>query len=394
MLRLIHSLKKYEQGHRPLFLLSFVIFIWAIANGIVSFALPVVMSESLGDTFIFGLVFAASSFFGALFDFYLGFGIVKPNYKKFFYLTLLLTMLLSIFSLKAASLLMFLFIMAIWGVYYEYFHFAVLDFVSRFSKRWEYAESFGLTNMAKSLGYLIGPLIAGGALAVGQKAAFADALVVSLVSLILFHYFFGKQKILLEEPSKKRINIKKEILIWLRIGKTAWPALFSNFLINIWDSTLWSFGAIFLADRLGIKTAGLSFVFLMAPLVFLEGFTGRLADKIGRRRPISYGLVIAGVSLAFFGRIQGFLSAAILLLISSVGIALSLPAANGWLIDLFVKVREDEEEILGIRGLSVNLGYIFGPLLMGFLVSAFGLGQAFMIFGAAIALGGMAISRK
>ncbi|GAF83474.1 unnamed protein product, partial [marine sediment metagenome] len=127
------------------------------------------------------------------------------------------------------------------------------------------------------------------------------------------------------------------------------------------------------------------------PSVFLQGFTGYLADKKGKKNVLLGGLIIAGIFLSLFSFGQSFLFKALLALGSAIGASMVKPAVDGLFIDVIDGHKDGEEEVAGLRSTAHNLGYIIGPILAGFLAKAMGMPSVFLIYGVVLVLGAGAI---
>lgn len=384
MLRFWESIKKYRDGHQPLYYISIVVLFWALADGIASFVFPVYLNQVLKDIRLVGLIFGSSSLFGILFDFILGCDQNGRSFKPYFVGSIILACITYILGFWANSAMFLLFIMALWGIYYDALNFGIVDFLSHFTRKQEHAESSGVIQMFSSLGYLIAPIVAG-YMVLKNRSAMAAALFFMILAGFAFVYWFGNKKIE-PEPPEKRLSFLKEMKIWLKAGKMGVWALLGMFLLNIWDAVIWSMGPIFLLSDFGEKSAYVMACFVI-PSVFLQGFTGRLADKKGKKQFLFIGLASAGLFLSIFSFGKSLILKAFFALGSAIGASLVKPAADGLFIDMIDGYKKQEEEVAGLRSVAHNLGYIIGPILAGFLAKAIGMPTTFLIFGIVLVLG-------
>lgn len=378
MLRFLQSIKKYQKGHQPLYRFSLVVLFWAIADGVFSFLIPIYMQESLQNLFLMGIIFASSSFFGLLLDFFLGSEQKGRTFKPYFGFSVVLALLTYMLAFKAESPWTFLIIMALWGIYYDSMNFTIVDFVNRFSKKWEHAQSSGVVQMFFSFGVFLGPLLLAYLLLPG-RSALGISIMAIIASFWLFYFYFRQEKSLPEPPSKK-LSFKKELATWIRVSKKAYPVLICRFLIAVWDSLVWSMGPILLLSIFKNRAALIMSCFIL-PSVIFQGYAGRLADKKGKKRFVILGLSLAGLFLALFNLIDNLAIKVLMVLASAIGSSLVWPAVDGLLVDVINKFKEVEEEVAGLRGLSFNLAYIITPITAGLMGKYLGLSNTFIIFG-------------
>jgi multidrug resistance protein len=112
---------------------------------------------------------------------------------------------------------------------------------------------------------------------------------------------------------------------------------------------------------IGIVVAVYSFVqFLFNPIL------GRLSDKYGRKPIIVISLFINAIGYVLFA----FTTSYILLLVSRIVAGIggsSISVAQAYIAD--VTTKEDRAKGMGIIGAAFGLGFVFGPLMGGFLAS-------------------------
>ena len=384
MLRFWESIRKHKDGRQSLYRISVVILFWALADGIASFVFPVYLNQVLKDIRLVGLIFGSSSLFGIFFDFILGCDQNGRSFKPYFFFSIILACITYVLCFKVNSGLRFLLIMALWGIYFDSLNFGIVDFLSNFTKKQEHAESSGVIQMFYSLGYLIAPIVAG-YMVLKNRSAMGAALFFMILAGFAFVYSFGNKKIE-PEPPEKRLSFLKEVKIWLRAGKMGVWALLGLFLLNIWDAVIWSMGPIFLLSDFGEKSAYVMACFVI-PSVFLQGFTGRLADKKGKKEFLFIGLASAGFFLSIFGLGRSLILKAFFALGSAIGASLVKPAADGLFIDMIDGYKKQEEEVAGLRSAAHNLGYIIGPILAGFLAKYMGMPNTFLIYGIVLVFG-------
>jgi len=116
---------------------------------------------------------------------------------------------------------------------------------------------------------------------------------------------------------------------------------------------------------------------------------GVAADRLGGRRVILTGLVIAGLSAILAGTSEPGLPLALALCGIGAGASLYHPAGTG----LLSRAVASRGRALGINGIYGNVGIALSPLITALLVESIGWRDTFYVTGAGILLGTLAFSR-
>ncbi|MDO5700113.1 MAG: MFS transporter [Bowdeniella nasicola] len=108
--------------------------------------------------------------------------------------------------------------------------------------------------------------------------------------------------------------------------------------------------------------------------------SGRLADRIGRKRPMMLGLAIAGALTAVLGFAGNVPLLLALCALAGLGSGLFNPAAQATLADVIGPERAGGK-VLASYQMMQDLGSIIGPVLVGLLVDATGYSWGFLLSG-------------
>jgi MFS family permease len=123
-------------------------------------------------------------------------------------------------------------------------------------------------------------------------------------------------------------------------------------------------------------------------------FSGRMADRLGRRPLVIGGLVVMGTSMALLGVAQhptlstgaGLTVLFGLSLVSGVGAGLVNPAQQAAVADVIGRERNGGR-VLSTFQMSQDGGAIVGPILVGLVADHFGFGTAFVVTGVVCLIG-------
>jgi len=107
--------------------------------------------------------------------------------------------------------------------------------------------------------------------------------------------------------------------------KTLFAAAQAGHVENFVDTLFWIAVPLYLVSQgLGIAAVGLV-VGVHSAMYFLQIATGGLADRIGRRPPVVWGMFIAGAGVLGMVLVEGYLAWAVLAAVSGFGMALLYP---------------------------------------------------------------------
>ncbi|WP_458207990.1 MFS transporter [Haladaptatus sp. NG-SE-30] len=107
--------------------------------------------------------------------------------------------------------------------------------------------------------------------------------------------------------------------------KTLFAAAQAGHIENFVDTLFWIAVPLYLTSQgLGIAAVGVV-VGVHSAMYFLQIATGGLADRIGRRPPVIWGMFLAGVGVLGMVFVEGYLPWAVLAAVSGLGMALLYP---------------------------------------------------------------------
>jgi multidrug resistance protein len=126
-------------------------------------------------------------------------------------------------------------------------------------------------------------------------------------------------------------------------------------------------------DDLGLREGqiGLALTFV-AIFQFMTVFpSGRLADRFGRKVVISPGCLVAAFSLVLMAQSQSYWFLLFSCLVMGVGIGLSGPTPSAYVAD--ITPRESYGAAMGTYRAISDLGFVVGPIVLGWLADTEGL---------------------
>ncbi|MEK7122544.1 MAG: MFS transporter [Patescibacteria group bacterium] len=382
---LVRHIQTYGNEHRGLYLFATCIFFLILFDGIVSYMLPVIITERGFSTTTMGFIISASSIVGALFDFILSRFIHRVDFRRLFFAMFAVVALYPLFILHAYTIGAFLLAMAFWGIYFDLYVFSTFDYVSRYTKKEEHASSFGVVQGFASLGGLVAPLVAGAAIFKGSSTdlfvAAWVALGISFLCFLALAFYSQETKVPVIQEAKKKKGMLSELLLWVRIGKILRRPVLLTFCLHLFNAVFWTLGPLYPHVQTGGLFNALLLVSYGLPVVLTGWLAGPLTKRFGKKR-VAFSSLIAG-SLTI-SSISLFSNPGLIILVSFVAstfIALAWPSISGAYADYISETPSREEEIEGVQDFFGNGGYVVGPIAAGFFADVVGIPMTFTIFG-------------
>lgn len=127
------------------------------------------------------------------------------------------------------------------------------------------------------------------------------------------------------------------------------------------------------SGRLGLREGQIGLALtLVAIFQFMTIFpSGRLADRFGRKVVISPGCLIAALSLVLMAQSQSYWFLMFSCVVMGVGIGLSGPTPSAYVAD--ITPRDSYGAAMGTYRAISDLGFVIGPILLGWLADTEGL---------------------
>lgn len=393
-MNLMHSIhhlhtyfKSYGFTNKPLISFALFLFFWTFFDGLTTFFTPILITERGFSVFVMGLIYSTSSIFGAIFDLIIGRFFQHTNYKRFIYALLLLCFGFPLLLFNAYNAFLFIFAMAIWGIYYDLKMFGKFDFVVRHIKEKEHTSSFGLINVFEGLGYLLAPFVAG-FLAIGALNWYPVAF--SYFFLVLASLFFFSTVILLKGKRAnlvvhsrlpKKVSFFNEIKSWIKLSKKIHHLLILSLLLTLLDAFYWTIGPLLIEQFNNHFLGSLFLTSFMLPGLFTGLLIGKFTAKYGDKK-IAFGSFLLGclfLSTLFIFKNLEIIMVAIVLL-SSFFFSLCWPTLSSLFVKFVELHPEHEVDILGVNDFFVNIAYVLGPAMAGLFAQLFGFTVIFSIY--------------
>lgn len=386
----VHKLTIHRQ---PLFIVSLMLFFWTLFDGSVSYLSPLAIKQAGFSDTMLGLIIGSSSITGATFDFALSKFLKNTHFRRVYLVMFGLCFLFPLILLEAKTIWLFLLAMAVWGLYFDLVNFGTFDFVGRKIEAEEHAQSFGIVNVFKSLGYLLAPLLAGLALGASSLVDWRPIGLMTIFLLISFCFYLllasttKQKKELIGNSFFPKIHVLSEISLWKQIGKILLPVLLLSLFFNIFDSFFWTIGPLVAENYKNLHPFnGLFLTAYELPALMVGWFVGNVTKKYGKKRTAFLGFLIGSLLISIFSLLHNLFFILIDVFVASLFVGFTIPALEGAYADYISETGKVEKEITALTDFFTNIGYIIGPIAAGLLADHVGNAQAFSLLGITCAL--------
>lgn len=378
-------IRHYKTNHSLLYTLVTMIFFWSIFDAVLSYFIPVLITQHSYSKTQMGLFIGSSSFFGAVFDVVFSKFVKTPRFRPLYIAMFALSAAFLVILYTANSVWLFLIAMLPWGIYWDLFHFANFDFMSTIITEHERPSSFGLLVVLQSLGNTMAPLLAG--LVIGSLMG-TGPFVLSLGMLIISFMFFlnlsANTKIVptvVPLKSIRKNNWLTEFQLWKKISRRLIPLLFLTFFLYVIDSFFWTLGPLLaLQDKFG-SFGGLILVAYTVPFLFGGLFLKQITARYESKHIAFMCFFISSVLIIFLSTVTAPLLVIALIFVAAFFLSLSLPTVNALYSDYIASKIIYEKEIEGLTDFFYNLGWMIGPIAAGFLSDTIGINSSFTVLG-------------
>lgn len=240
-----------------------------------------------------------------------------------------------------------------------------------------YASAFLIGNVC---GPIVGGLLAG----LGLRVPFLAYAAALLVAAFVVQTQLSHQRRGVGEAHKRAPDMRLGDALAAGTYRSALLSSFANgwATFGVRMATVPLFAAAFGA---GPQAAGLALAVFAAGNAAALAFSGRLADSLGRKPMMIWGLTVAGLSTAAIGithDLPWFLAASAL---AGVGSGLFGPAQQAAVADVIGNARSGGK-VLAAYQMTSDVGAIVGPVVAGLLADGLGFGWAFGVTGAMMLL--------
>jgi MFS family permease len=389
MIKKIKQIFTGDNDQLPLVLIfALVMFFWAVFDSVMQYIAPLIIQQQGFSNSMVGIIIGFSSVAGAAFDFFIYKIFKKANFRLMILAMFAICFAYPLLLWHTKSIWLFLFAMAVWGIYYDLYGFGVFNFVAKHIKRKNYASSFGVIQIFKSLGNIVAPLIIGLIVVTAVDwRSFAVGWISLSIGFVVFLYLIfilnkNKTQIAIDiNKPKDRKNLFVELKLWGKLGTLLRPVLVMVFYYHIIDAFFWTLIPLYVLSMNDSQFGGIFLAAYSIPALIAGLFVGPVTKKYGKKRSAYASLLIGSLILSTFFLTTNPFALIVITFVASLFIKLTHPVMNSSISDYVNDAPQVEVEIEGLEDFSTNIGYIVGPIAAGIMADLFGMQATFGLIG-------------
>ncbi len=238
---------------------------------------------------------------------------------------------------------------------------ATLDiFIEDLSKHSSVGKFRGLFLTIVSMSWVISQIISGSIIA---KSSYTGIYLVSAVLMLLLSGIFILFLHDFTDPRYKKISIKQVIKTFTH-NKHLSRVYLLNFILKFFFAWMFIYTPIYLHETLllGWEKIGFIFTIMLLPFVFLSYPLGKLSDKIGEKKMLKMGFLIAGFATLTLPFITTGVvwKLALVLFMTRIGAAIIEVMSESY---FFKAVTEENADAISFFRNTTPVSFIIAPLV-------------------------------
>lgn len=371
----VQHLPKLTAKSQMIFSYFLIITLFYLADGLIAYAMPIVIEEHSINTMIVGIILSLSSATGFLTD--LIFPEIFPTKGMRFYTRLALGFAL-VTALVLFGLPHILWVLALgsilWGAYYEAISFSHFTFIHQLIPTKKHDSTWGWLEIVRSFGYVVAPLLGAYLFMQNNKHPFGMALLFFILAGVI--YFSSRRLATQMKPDlvvTEHQTFRQELGIWRKLLHKIWHIYFFYFAFIMVDMAFWSVGILLSVEML--ETSELSSLVLpayMVPFLIVPLFASKLNLRWNKSQ-VAFITAAVGSIILTIGSVFGTGIVLILaIFIASIFLALASPEIQAVFQDYTDSLGMYGNDMVGLQRSASSFAWIIGPLVAGALATWLG----------------------
>jgi MFS family permease len=362
-----------------------------LVEGVMSYYFPIQLERTFGTNLSAGLVIGLVNIVALICDF-----LIPELFKKRSWKFLLLvsvffqmgypgfTQLSVIFGFSSLLIVAAIF----WNIYFEFMAFSRQSFIISIEKKDDYSRDWSIIAVIMGVTSIIGPILGsyvvtnskeGGVLILAVLQWLALLSVITLTFIAPVADIPGK----LQHHRHIKWSILKEFKIWEILGHRILPVILLGSMLTIISSAVSTVGGLMGEQMMGGDSSGwILLVIFNIPLIFVSLILSRIRVKKFKKKISQICLGFSGIFLFFLPFIKdNNWGVIICFFLASIFISISWILNEAEFSELSRRSGENKLYINSMERINDSLGFMLGPILIGFLADKLGYYIAFEIIG-------------
>ena len=381
---------RIQRRSKTLLALSAVILTYTFATSIMQYNLAL-FTDALASTYtLFGLIMGLPWFFSLLTDMPIGAFADRFGRKRTIVFGLLGLGASGILFYMVSGLLQLFWALVIFGIFEGFLTVAGMASVIATSPTGKENQFIGGYSSASALGYFIGPLAGGLAVAwFGDRTPFLIFGAVCFAAAIIAQILIREYNRHTRETffrAIRNIFIKDhlyfaELKEFFSSGRLSVFVSFFMLLVGMWSEFIWAMEPLLVSSiHASPIIGGIILSAFVAPFALLDYPVGRWIDRTQKRFfSILFGLILGGSGIILFSFASHPYALILFAVLVSTGFVFFYVAVNG-LFDSFSD-HHRRGYMTGVWQSAEDIGFILGPIFGGIMADLFSLRGAFLVFG-------------
>jgi MFS family permease len=368
---------------------ALMIFFVTLSDAIIAFWIPNYIQSTYKSALVMGLIISCNSLVGIMADVMLPQLIQHSTVRKLLFSGIILSVLVS-FILTAASytgnILFVLVGVGMWGLYYEFLSFARKQFVADSVPHKLHSGAWGVLNVFVCLAYFLGPVIGGYLFGLGNSLVLtvtAGFSVISFLVLTFTHHLHNRPVSLNLQHTGILIELSRLRVLFVHV----WPLVLMSLVLGCIDALFWTVGSVYTIRLAAQAEIGRLFLpFYILPSLFVGLVISRFGIFRGKKRIAQSFLLISGLLLSGIALSDNIYYILLSVILASAMIAVVYPMTDAVYSDIIERLGKNGEHLIGLSNSTLNISYIFSPVIFGIMVIRFGEQNTFGLVGCLTAL--------
>ena len=356
-----------------------------------SYYFPIELKRTFGSNLSVGLIIGLANIAALVCDFVIPEIFKKKSWKFLFVAGVFLqigypgfTQLNLFFNLPFFLIIAALF----WNIYFEFLAFSRHSFIVSNEKKDDYSKDWGIISVIGGIAAVMGPIIGSQIAADSRGNGTVILIVLQLlaVAAVILLIIIAPKPIPTEKLQHHRHikwSILKEFKLWELFGQKIFPIILLGSMLTIISSAVSTVGGIMGEKIFG--TQGLDWLLLFffnAPIIFVSLLLSRMQVHIHKKRLSQISMILSGIALFLLPFIKDIdIAVIICFFFASIFISISWIFNEAVYSDLSKRSGENKLYVTSMERINESLGYMLGPIIIGFLADKFNYFYAFGLIG-------------